>query len=193
MRDHEAHNLAREAHEGIIQASGGLRPDERLCYRTPLPPAPRGWMEGVIVDDHLGVQRAPRAGWRHWARTAPARDQEVFDAVNASNVEVNLSAHPKKAVRRAPVLVAWGAQVERDAGWTGAPRSKLTRLAHVTVMVAMLRVVTEEVLQSLLGVWAFVLSFRCPLFAFLLILFVRCFLLTLSLTLSLSCSCSLSV
>ena len=44
---------------------------------------------GVVVDDHLGAQKAPRRGWRHWARTAWARDREVFEAVNEGYKEVN--------------------------------------------------------------------------------------------------------
>jgi hypothetical protein len=122
-------------------------------------------MEGVLVEDHLGLQFAPRARWHAWRRSAEARDREVFTAVNDKYREVKLASPEKKALRREAIFTAWGAEVEGDIGWIGPPLSKLVRLAHTTLQVVGWGVASEEVLSSLLGLWAFVLSFRRPLFA----------------------------
>ena len=151
MGDHAAPDIATAAHEGVIRWKGGLRPQEQLFYRCPLPSAPDGFYEGVVVDDHLGVQKAPRHRWRHWRRTSRARDVEVFEVVNAVYEEVGLGAHEKKKVRREAVFRAWGSEVEGDVGLAGPPRSKLVRLCHVTLSLAILGACSQELLDSLLG------------------------------------------
>ena len=56
-------------------------------------------------------------------------------------------------------------------GWS---TFELTRLSHITMKVAVFGIITEELLQSLLGVWAFVLSFRRCLFSLFERVYLEC-------------------
>ena len=136
-----------------------------MVYRRPLPLAPEGFLEGVVVDDHLGLQQAPRASWRHWARTEPGRDREVFEASGSAYRDVGLSENEKKGVVRQVVFDAWGATVEGDEGLSGPPRHKLFRLAELTAAMVRLQITAAFVMDSVLGMWVFAMSFRRPMFA----------------------------
>ena len=76
-----------------------------------------------------------------------------------------LTFNSAKAVRNAAVVTAWGCCLEGDVGLLGVPRDKLLALMEVTLDVAMPGVVDLELLESLLGSWAYVFSFRRPLFS----------------------------
>ena len=55
--------------------------------------------------------------------------------------------------------------MEGDEGLLGVPRPKLLALMEATVDVCLFGIVDLELLESLLGSWAYVFSFRRPLFA----------------------------
>ena len=56
MGDHAAVDIAQESHVNLLRAFGGMKNPETLSYRRPLPVTTSGFYEGVMIDDHLGVQ-----------------------------------------------------------------------------------------------------------------------------------------
>ena len=56
MGDHVAVDLAQESHTKVVKAAGGLRPEETREYRRAFPLGPEGFIEGLVIDDHLGLQ-----------------------------------------------------------------------------------------------------------------------------------------
>ena len=55
MGDHIAVDIAQEAHVNVLRSVGAMDPSEAMEYSKSMPPAPSGFWEGVIIDDHLGV------------------------------------------------------------------------------------------------------------------------------------------
>ena len=138
---------------------------ERLEYRRPFPLTSSGYVEGLMMDDRVGVQLFPKEGWhRHVVATA-ARDQEAFARSAELYAQAGLDVNEKKAIRRAVVWEAWGGQTEGDTGWTGPPRRKLLKLLQITLELAKGGVVDLQLLSSLLGSWAFFLQFRRCLYS----------------------------
>ena len=56
---------------------------------------PQGFAEGNIMDDHFGIQKLPRQGWRHHVRTTAARDTEVLGARGAALAAAGLKITAK--------------------------------------------------------------------------------------------------
>ena len=120
MGDHNAVDIAQEAHLGVLRASGALRESERLRYDRPLPSAPDSYYAGVVVDDFCGVQVFPEKGWRKERLTRPGRDRDAFAAAAQGYARVGLTTHPKKQVTREATFTAWGGQVEGVEGLVGS-------------------------------------------------------------------------
>ena len=78
---------------------------------------------------------------------------------------MGMTINEKKRVRRELVVTAWGAQLEGDVGWVGAPRHKLLYLMYLTALLAIGGVCSEDILGTVNGVWAYVLTFRRSLFS----------------------------
>ena len=87
MGDHVAVDMAQESHSNVVKAAGGLRPEETLEYRRAFPLGPEGFFEGLVIDDHLGLQFLPikvsSPGWKSRLATMPGRDKEVFERTEA--------------------------------------------------------------------------------------------------------------
>ena len=88
-----------------------------------------------MLDDHVGCQLGPRAGIGAFDVDDGRRDQSAFHAAASFYAEGGLETHPKKEVRRSPVITAWGAETEGDIGWHGPPRHKLAGLAYISAQI----------------------------------------------------------
>ena len=75
-----------EAHENLLRAAGLLRDSERLEHRRPYPATNTGYVEGVMVDDRLGVRVLDReeAVEQHTTGIFEGRDVEAFNAPRSS-------------------------------------------------------------------------------------------------------------
>ena len=169
MGDHWAPALAQASHEGLLAACGALVPEEKLVLGSPLPRSPSRHYSGVCIDDEVGVQfftcvpeKVPP-----FNPDAPpqGRDLEACALAEAAYVKAGLQIHPKKKERRVRVFKAWGAQFEGDTGTVSMERTRLVSLCICTARVTAHGVVSERVLQKLLGLRAFAFQFRRPLFA----------------------------
>ncbi len=165
MGDKNAVTFAQESHSNVIKAAGGQLDSEVLIYGKPLPLAPRGFYEGLMVDDRLGLMKFDRSNWRARSAIEQGPDLETFTAANVLYAKVGLEAHSAKAKRREAVLKGWGAEIEGDVGLVGAPRNKLSVLMQLTMDVACFSVADFWLVQSLLGSWAFIFQFRRVLFS----------------------------
>ena len=169
MGDHWAPALAQASHEGLLEACGALIPDEKLVLGSPLPRSPSRHYSGVCIDDKVGIQVfncAPEKVPPFNPDAPPeGRDLEACALAEAAYVKAGLQIHPKKKERRVRVFKAWGAQFEGDTGTVSMDRTRLVSLCVCTARVAAHGVITERVLQKLLGLWAFAFQFRRPLFA----------------------------
>ena len=80
MGDQAAVDIAQEAHRNGARSVGSLRPDEELLYPGALPAGPNDYWEGIMLDDHVGIQLAPLVDMEAWQREAldsfnPQRDR----------------------------------------------------------------------------------------------------------------------
>ena len=118
---HHAPDVAQEAHENVLKDAGCLKASETLEYRSKWPLAPHGYVEGVMIDDRVGVQMVERTEVEDYIKGKRARDTEAFEASDHKYAEVKLETNAKKRVRRATTFEAWGAEVDGLDGWTGPP------------------------------------------------------------------------
>ena len=102
MGDRAAVDIAQESHVNLLRAFGGMKNPETLSYRRPLPVTTSGFYEGVMIDDHLGVQMLPTLASQSETLKQPGRDQEAFASAEEAYDCEGLKAHPKKRVRRNP-------------------------------------------------------------------------------------------
>ena len=56
MGDLNAVDLAEEMHVGVLQDSGSMQAQQTMIYPKPLPYNLEGFFEGVMIDDHVGIQ-----------------------------------------------------------------------------------------------------------------------------------------
>lgn len=167
MGDHAAVDIAQESHVNLLRAFGGMKDQETLSYRRPLPVTTSGFYEGVMIDDHLGVQLLPTLASQSETLKQPGRDQEAFASAEEAYVCEGLKAHPKKRVRRNPHAKVWGAEIEGFEKFVGPVRSRLLQLARLSAEASERGPMDQKVLEALTGLWAFNAQFRRPLFAFL--------------------------
>ncbi|CAE7616322.1 unnamed protein product [Symbiodinium microadriaticum] len=116
MGDHAAVDIAEESHVNLLRAFGAMRDGEVLRYRDPMPYPESGFLESVMIDDHLGLQLLKRLPSMKRTLEQPARDQEVFASSASAYDYANLMAHPKKQ-RRSLHVKAWGAEMEGGFDW----------------------------------------------------------------------------
>ena len=167
MGDHAAVDIAQESHVNVIRSFGGLDEKETLSYKHPLPLTQTGFYEGIMIDDHLGIQLLEKQGTLRDTLAQPGRDQEAFAAAERAYETVGLQAHPSKRKRRVLDVKVWGAELEGGRGLVGPSRSRLLRLARLTSEVAKPGPVDEKIVEAITGLWAYCAQFRRPLFSFM--------------------------
>ena len=167
MGDHAAVDIAQESHVNLLKSFGAMRDDECLSYRTPLPRPVSGFFEGVMIDDHLGIQVLPRRKTLRDTLKQAGRDQEVFAAASRAYDAAGLVAHEKKKVRRSLHATVWGGEIEGLVGFSGPFRRRLYKLAQLSIEAAKPGGVDQKISEALTGLWAFNAQFRRPMFSFI--------------------------
>ena len=167
MGDHAAVDIAQESHVNVVRSFGGLDENETLNYKHPLPLTRTGFYEGIMIDDHLGIQLLEKRGTLKDILNQPGRDQEAFAAAENAYKTVGLQAHPSKRKRRVLDVKVWGAELEGSRGIVGPSRSRLLRLAKLTSEVAKPGPIDEKIVEAVTGLWAYCAQFRRPLFSFM--------------------------
>ena len=120
LGDLNAVDLAEEMHVGVLKDSGGMQAQHTMIYPKPLPYNLEGFFEGVMIDDHVGLQvvkssAKPRPVAQDLANMGLPDDEglvdscdkgltrtymdQVFDAADANYTRVGLEAHTKKRKR----------------------------------------------------------------------------------------------
>ncbi|CAE7290791.1 unnamed protein product, partial [Symbiodinium sp. CCMP2592] len=160
MGDHAAVDIAQESHVNLLRAFGSMRDEETLRYREPVPYPRSGYVEGIMIDDHLGVQLLRKLPSLKATLAQPGRDQESFAASELAYAHAQLTAHPKKMVRRALHAKAWGAEVEGGRALVGPVRGRLIALSRLTMEAVKPGAMDENILEGILGLWGFCLQFR---------------------------------
>ncbi|CAE7447660.1 unnamed protein product [Symbiodinium natans] len=167
MGDHAAVDIAQESHTNLLKAYGGLVEGEVLRYRNPLPDPPSKFYEGIMIDDHLGIQLLERRSSLRATLDQAGRDEEAFASAEQAYAEANLESHPKKRQRRVLNAKVWGIEIEGLRGLVGPVRSRLLALATLTARAAAPGPVDQQVLEGLCGLWSFSAQFRRPMFSFM--------------------------
>lgn len=167
MGDHAAVDIAQESHVNVLRSFGGMRDSETLNYRKPLPLTQTGFYEGVMIDDHLGLQLLPRRNSRKRTLSQPGRDQEAFQEADKAYEAVGLQAHPKKKQRRTFHTQVLVAEIEGEQGLVGPSRGRLLQLARISAEVAVLGIGDEKIVEALTGLWAYCAQYRRPMFSFM--------------------------
>ena len=167
MGDHAAVDIAQESHTNLLKAFGCMFDEETLCYRRPVPNPASGFYEGIMIDDHLGVQLLERKKTLKATLLQPGRDQQVFASSQTAYKKVGLQAHEKKRVRRSFHTKVWGAEIEGAKGLVGPVRQRLFKLAHLSFEAAKGGPIDQKSVEALTGLWAFCAQFRRPMFSFL--------------------------
>ena len=166
MGDHWAPAFAQMAHENLLASHGALKPEEHLRFGEITPRAPLGHFSGVCIDDKLNLQLTPKKFW-----DVPLRDSESCNQADTAYETAGLTHHPKKRLRRVPVTVAWGAQVEGVCGLIGAKRERLCMLSMATMFAASSSALTRTLVEKILGFWTFCFQFRRCLFSLIQVLY----------------------
>ncbi|CAE7201286.1 BUB3.2 [Symbiodinium sp. CCMP2592] len=148
MGDHAAVDIAQESHVNLLRAFGAMRANEVLRYRDPVPYPESGFVEGVMIDDHLGLQLLKRLPSMKRTLEQPARDQEVFASSASAYDYANLIPHPKKKQRRSLHVKAWGAELEGGRGLVGPARGRLLALSRLSAMSAKPGPMDQQILDG---------------------------------------------
>ena len=94
MGDGSAVDIAEESHRGVLAAAGALRFSEDMIYRQLFPLSSTGYVEGVMIDDHVGCQLGPAD--KSWREHGAGRDKDVFEAADLAYARVGLEGNEKK-------------------------------------------------------------------------------------------------
>ena len=167
MGDHAAVDIAQESHVNLLKAFGAMREAEVLKYRLPVPNPTSGFYEGIMIDDHLGVQLLRRRRTLAETLKQPGRDQEVFGSAQTAYRHAGLEPHPKKQVRRSLHARVWGAELEGDRGLVGPTRGRLLALACLSAAASEAGPIDEKTLEGILGLWGYCTQYRRPLLSFI--------------------------
>ena len=167
MGDHAAVDIAQESHVNLVRAYGGMAEGEVLNYRNPLPDPPSRFYEGIMIDDHLGLQLLEWQGSMRATLEQPARDLEAFASAEKAYAAANLEAHPKKRQRRSLHTKVWGVELEGRRGLVGPVRARLLALASLSAQASRPGPVDQHILEGLCGLRAFCAQFRRPMFCFM--------------------------
>lgn len=157
MGDHLAVEVAQSSHLHVLEEVGGMRPEERLIYRRPLPRSQ--FLEALAVDDHLGLQFV-RRGAPPGPGPATRRDAQVFLACEAAYTRNGMKAHQKKRVRGAPNEMILGSETRGRAGDVASPRVRTAALVDITITMLVLGITDMGTLASVLGCWVSAVLYR---------------------------------
>ena len=78
MGDHHAPDLAQQAHVNVLRRGGLMKDSERFEYRRLFPPSKSDFVEGLMMDDRVGVMLMDKLKWRQQVRAQDTRDVEAF-------------------------------------------------------------------------------------------------------------------
>lgn len=161
MGDSLAVEIAQQSHANVLKVfCGAMNPSECLRYRSPVP---RGdFIELLAIDDHVGIQRLPRASFKN---NPYLRDSEIFDQATTAYKTVGLVQHEKKRKRNQTEGIILGADFDGLAGVVMGPRNRIAILSTLTLIVASKGTCTPKLLSIILGCWIHVLLFRRAMFA----------------------------
>ncbi|CAE7247502.1 unnamed protein product [Symbiodinium sp. CCMP2592] len=167
MGDHAAVDIAQESHVNLLRAYGAMKEGEVLKYRDPVPHSESGFLEGIMIDDHLGLQMLEKKKTMRETLEQPGRDQEVFAAAETAYRSHGLQPHPKKRVRRDLHSKVWGAEMEGGKGLVGPARGRLLGLAKLSSEMAQTGPVDERIVEGVLGLWGYCAQYRRPMYSFM--------------------------
>jgi hypothetical protein len=179
MGDRNAVDYSQTAHVNVLRSAGLMRESEMLVYGRKVPTGDT--LEGVMVDDHVVLQKVSRAETTASAKaqavrreesctrgigTTQHRDEEILARSRNAYERVQLQAKASKASRyESERAEFWGAHL---AGRRGAVRAKdeiAGRAAALTVRILELGWCSVGLFLAVLGLWTHVLMFRRPGFA----------------------------
>lgn len=167
MGDSLAVEVAQQAHSNVLKfLCGAMLPHEVLRYRHPVPRS--SFIELLAIDDHIGIQRLPRASFRE---KPFLRDSQVFKSAESAYKAVGLVQHERKRKRNQTQGILLGADFDGDLGRVMAPRSRLCLLCLVSACIASIGTCTPKLLSIVNGCWIHVLMFRRVLFSIMDALF----------------------
>ena len=161
MGDHNAVDIAEEAHVNLLAARGGLmRREHMLMYPGLLPRNNELFWEGVVIDDRVGVQiyHDSKASEAQYGDYAFERSEKLYEQANLENTRGK-----RRGRLRRPLL--FGAQVANRSGTVGPPRHKLGGVIRVAVRVRIRGLASLAILEVLAGQLAYVGCVRRPLLA----------------------------
>lgn len=161
MGDSLAVEIAQQSHTRVLQTlCGSMLKHESLRYRHPVP---RGdFVELLAIDDHVGIQKV---SWDELKNNVPKRDTEVFKNAETAYKKVGLIQHERKRKRNCTSGTILGADFDGVKGKVMAPRSRISILSMVSIMIAQIGTCTRRLLSVLTGCWIHVLLFRRVLFS----------------------------
>lgn len=162
MGDHWAPLIAQTSHENLLKSFDALREDEHLVLGHPLPRAPLGHFSGVCIDDRVNLQFVPHSKQKGFEKL---RDEEAIEMAAHAYQQAGLSDHPKKRIRRSAVYTTWGAEIEGQHGFVGMKRERIVALSVASMRAAQAKAITRQLVESMLGCWAFAFQFRRCLFS----------------------------
>ena len=198
MGDLNAVDLAEEMHVGVLRSTGGMQECHTLIYPKPLPYNVDGFYEGVMIDDHVGLQivklepsakedggigtigeqvlagEASSLGGGSADCAGRSFMDEVFDTASATYEQVGLEAHVKKRKRNEATVEFWGGELEGREGLHGAPRRKIAMLGVLCLELARIGFCSIRTLEQMCGLLAYVLVFRRPLMSILFHVYRQC-------------------
>ena len=161
MGDNLAVEVAQSAHASVLRIlCSAMRTHEVLKYRWPIPRSP--FIELLAIDDHVGIQKLPRA---QFASMPVLRDTEVFEQAERAYDKVGLILQEKKKKRNLTEGVVLGADFDGIEGKVMAPRHRILLLSMISVAIAQKGTCTPKLLSTILGSWVHVLLFRRALFS----------------------------
>ena len=99
-----------------------------------------------------------------WDAAGSFRDKEAFGAAAAFYSHGGLLTHPKKVIRREPVITGWGAEIEGGTGFIGPPRHKLAGLCFLAAQLAANGIICAQLHGTVCGSRSYVLTFRRTLY-----------------------------
>ena len=161
MGDSLAVEIAQQSHTRVLQSlCGSMLQHESLRYRHPVP---RGeFVELLAIDDHVGIQKVT---WDELKNRTPKRDTEVFNNAEVAYKKVGLIQHERKRKRNCTAGTILGADFDGVKGRVMAPRSRISILCMISIMIARIGTCTRRLLSILTGCWIHILLFRRTLFS----------------------------
>ena len=165
MGDLNAVEWCAESHARLLRSMGSLPPSSTLQNGKPFPRG--GHVEGLVLDDHLGIAIDPETLDPEDPRSHAARLVQSFDSANIGYERTGWKASAQKARRLHSSGAFLGAELLPDSLFLGSERYRRQELARASWALAEHGKATVAVLQRLLSTWVHAMLFRRPLLAVL--------------------------